>query len=564
MKKRCQGRAAFAAIAGILVVGCISRDEKETCSKSYAELSFSCGGPAGLSLLIAVDTSSSMADKQDLIATSVYNLVDTLTAQNPDNFDFVASPITNIHVAVVSSDLGLVTSEDHIVGAKNETLGCTNPDGDNGAFLTTSKGGESCLSTDSDFAEIDWNEPPNGSTNALATRAECMASQNAEGCEVEQMLESVLLALENRPDFIARGSAYGLAIVVFSDEDDFSISDPALFETTSWRDTPNIAGAYPEENGQYLFPMERYKDRLQAIVDYPVFFGAVIGVPDVDECRGEITDKGCLDHPEMQIVPDDASSGEMTGALAPACTKTDTGSGRDIRATPGRRYVELAEELLGYVISICNDDMDTMIKQMASRIWDAADNSCWSKPYRHEGYAFFDSSDCIRRVKFTVPLGASDDCPEALYDGWGDSLREQFLQSREVSVIKNFDGSFTDKSVSCILPELSLPKDCRQAAGAAEPYTDRAGWYYCENNFEGSKNTCLDGRDNDADGLLDCEDDGCRECDFCGGTKECLLSPACDAQQEVTPKTLAVLPVDSWVETLCRTYEASDTDIGCE
>jgi hypothetical protein len=137
--------------------------------------------------------------------------------------------------------------------------------------------------------------------------------------------------------------------------------DPKLFETTSWNDTPNIAGAYPEENGQYLFPMERYRDRIQAALDYPVFFGAVIGVPDVSECRGDmLTDKGCLDLLEMEVALDDASSDEMTGALVPACTRPDNGSGRVISAAPGRRHVELAEQLQGYIVSIRSDDMDTV------------------------------------------------------------------------------------------------------------------------------------------------------------------------------------------------------------
>jgi hypothetical protein len=559
------------AIVLLWCQGCLDQEagSYSTCSIQYTQIEFSCGGGAeGVSLLLAVDTSSSMADKQNLVSKSVYSLVNTLTTMNPDNFGYVASAISDIRVAVISSDLGLAFGEDHASGGTNQSLHCVDEDGDMGKFKITSGTGKTCLDDGGEWATSDLYTED----GRIADQTMCMASQAANGCEIEQTLESALIAMEGHPDFIhGTHSERVFALIIISDEDDSSIADDALFETASWKESPNIAGGYPIGNGDYLFPTSRYLERFKdaAASWYPMFFGAVVGVPPTDTCQGDgdrLLKNGCLDLAEMQPASSN-SSGDIDGftALDPACAWTDPQNGNAVSATPGRRYVELAEEFgaNGYIASLCNDDMETVMKTMASHIWFNTSPMCWpDMRLRDKTKPYTDMADCMHTVTYHKSIDEDESCPAEFYAGFSEQERLRYESMKTVTPIQDWDGNFTQKSIRCILPKLPLPLDCKEAAAEfQENYSDYSGWYYCENHVENTAGLCDDGLDDDGDGFTDCDDDECAVCDVCGGETECPLSPTCSAVTQGRMTAAALRAAEGGeVDTYCRYHPIDEED----
>ena len=83
----------------------------------------------GLDMLLVVDNSKSMAEEQQIFATSIYKLINTLT-DNPDP-TWQLPDVDNVRIGVVSSDMGLQYG---IGGAELSNPPLCTSDGDDGRF----------------------------------------------------------------------------------------------------------------------------------------------------------------------------------------------------------------------------------------------------------------------------------------------------------------------------------------------------------------------------------------------------------------------------------------------
>jgi len=372
---------------------------------------------AAVDVLLVVDNSGSMAEEQQIFATSVFSLVNSLVAPLP-NSPWPAAD--DVRVAVVSTDMGLqwgdnaYTDGDGWPGQLPQ--GCSDV-GDDGQFQTYGTGmtidlqdnaipcesggvqcptnwtcgniglggigvcqapggdgtNQACPDLDEDWAETAQAEP-NGQ---LSMQVACLSSLGTGGCGLEQQLQSAAVAV-NRGDQAAflRDDAL-LAVIVITDEEDCSIENKALFlvpEIQNQADKKVNIACNLDANEQHLFSTTHFYNALieakQGRVS-GVVFGAIVGVPVDDACQGlgsEIL--ACLDHEDMQKVPiqEETSSGS-TWFFKPACNRME-GAVEVTKARPGRRYVSLAQGFQsgGYVYSICNEDWTPAMADLAAII----------------------------------------------------------------------------------------------------------------------------------------------------------------------------------------------------
>jgi hypothetical protein len=180
-----------------------------------------------------------------------------------------------------------------------------------------------------------------------------------------------------------------LAIVVMSDEDDCSASDPHLF-TNDAKDP--LAKQGPQVrcsmNPQLLYPTQRYIDgfrQLRPGYEQLVVFAGIVGVPadlvdadaraavsfSVAQARDAYFQRMLAD-PRMQnsVIADPNPQQSM---LSPSCMHVDR-TGQVATAAPARRIVDVAAGFgeNGIVQSICQDDfgpaMDAIIAVIAKKL----------------------------------------------------------------------------------------------------------------------------------------------------------------------------------------------------
>ncbi|HSO31986.1 MAG TPA: hypothetical protein VLT33_05705 [Labilithrix sp.] len=289
-------RGVIGSIVVAALAGCLRRDvaaEEPTTKSSFATV---VPQPAidKVDLLIMVDNSSSMADKQRILADAVPDLLrglvqpkcvdkttrvpsgtlaDPLKAaaeQCPTGTEPAFPPITDMHIGIISSSLG---------GMGSNSCGTApgHHNDDHGRLVARGKDGKD-LPQAGDMHFLAWYpdveqntdkvrhpEPPVPATKSLATLSasfrELVTGIGQDGCGLEAQLESVYRFLV-QPDpwtaiAVADGRAtYGaanqvdndllrqraaflrpnslVAVVILSDEDDSSV-DPLAFQGTAWR-----------------------------------------------------------------------------------------------------------------------------------------------------------------------------------------------------------------------------------------------------------------------------------------------------------------------------------------
>jgi len=230
-------------------------------------------------LLIMVDNSVSMADKQAVVAQTVPDLVGRLT--NPDCFDpatgqFVAQvepgqdcpagserafpPVTDMHLGVITSSLG-----GHGADACSPTgVGTYNPHQEDMAHLIARTDSGGTVATYGDKGYLNWDpkgaSSPPGTADAqviIQSFGEMVQGAGEDGCGFESQLESWFrflvdpapyrsmvpvpcydgdtanqcrgpdgidaVVLQQREDFLRKDSV--VAIVMLTDEDDCSVMD---------------------------------------------------------------------------------------------------------------------------------------------------------------------------------------------------------------------------------------------------------------------------------------------------------------------------------------------------
>jgi hypothetical protein len=364
----------------------------------------------GLDLVIVVDDSGSMAEEQALLATSVFSLVNALVSPSA-GAGYEA--VDDLRIAVVSTDMGVsadgeIPDESITPASLQSYLNY----GDDGAFLETSVGsveiedgaipcdglatqcpqgwecaGSFCTSDgaatevdcpngDAKFAE---STADGGVSGLFGTEVACLTSLGTGGCGWEQQLAAAARATErsDQASFF-RGGA-GLGVVVVTDEDDCSMDDPAaLFATAECVDATKLNIACGEHPALLHTP-QFFEDAFFAAKggnSSAVFFAAIVGVPLGAACEGAgYQIGGCLEEPEMQLTQyiDDTSGTDLV-KYAPACERSVDGA-LVTSATPGRRFVELAQALgvRGYVFSICNEDWSDGMSAFAAMAAGALD-----------------------------------------------------------------------------------------------------------------------------------------------------------------------------------------------
>jgi hypothetical protein len=364
-------------------------------------------------ILIVVDTSYSMVEEHVILSTSAFTLINGLVNPLPDAA--LQGGLDDLRVAVVSADMGLswggnpyaygdgwpggdpppncdalgdngkfevygdakqITVHDGVIPCDVSDLqcppgwGCEQIDDVGvGVCETPDVNVVGCPDVEGSFAKTPIEGEPNP---RLATQVACLTSLGTDGCGYEQPLQSAAVGLtrDDQAAFVREEAL--LAVIVVSDEDDCSIATNALFYVPEIQEQSaqqnNLAcGSHPE----HLYSPQGYRDLLVGELkggdEQAVLFAAIVGVPPADACQGRGDEiDGCLDHADMQLVPEQIQG---TWFWEPACVREEGGD-EVTRAWPGRRFVELAQLFgqRGYVYSICNADWSPAMTDVAAMI----------------------------------------------------------------------------------------------------------------------------------------------------------------------------------------------------
>ncbi len=312
-------------------------------------------------ILFVVDNSMSMAEEQARMAEAFPQLIIGILDPAPP-----ARPVTDLHVGVVSTDMGTG-------GYTLET--CPNPDeGDDGVLLhEPSEVVDGCESSYPPFLGYGSETPDAEAIEWISTGFQCIATLGTDGCGFEQQLKASTRALIDHRDGANAGflRPESIVVVVFlSDEDDCSVApgSEGIFDPD---DTSLGHLTVRCFNHSYMLEsVTTYIEGLQSIrPSTPDLLAAfIVGVPRGPECEGQGDSIfGCLELEAMAEVLDPT---DMI-TLLPACEIPDAGT----RATPARRFVMVAQDLRAqaYVQSICSPDYTPTVDWLMSRIADLAD-----------------------------------------------------------------------------------------------------------------------------------------------------------------------------------------------
>jgi hypothetical protein len=263
---------------------------------------------------------------------------------------------------------------------------------------------------------------------------------------------------------------------------------------------------------QYLFPTNRYMGswlQLKGGARAGVVFAAIVGVPREDVCQGagnRLSD--CLSDGDMQYtLRVEGTPPNEQNFFAYACQRAEV-----TKATPGRRYVQVAQELgdKGYVYSICNEDWSEAMADIANLIAVSVGSSCYEDslvwaPLSQENQELENCPGCgtaVCNLVYEYDQGYECDAEESL-KACEDRLLaadpppscpEIFGEQEGELRYEMSDDPFPRMVVTCIVPKLPAPFECSGENGADAKYADDEtifGWYYCENQ------DCVGGVDDD-------------------------------------------------------------------
>jgi hypothetical protein len=174
-----------------------------------------------LDLLFVIDNSSSTADKQTVFNKNFPAFIAAL--------DAFPGGRPNVHIGVVTSTVD--------IGAPGFAPGCPSPDPAEDGLLQNQPGANAApgCAVPTDFWISDVANPDGTRTTnypgQLADVFSCIADVGATGCGFEAQLEGMKRALSgDRPENAGflRSDAY-LGVVILTDEDDCSATDPTIF-----------------------------------------------------------------------------------------------------------------------------------------------------------------------------------------------------------------------------------------------------------------------------------------------------------------------------------------------
>jgi hypothetical protein len=348
------------------VLGCRSRDA--CLDEACCEIA---GAP--VDVLLVIDNSISMEEEQVSLAEQIPRVVDILAS---GDFDGDGVPETaaayDLHFGVVTTDMG--------------TGGVTVPTcpepmfGDDGALRTLGRADlASCVDSYPTFLTLHPSDAE-ADPHAVARDLTCVGQAGTGGCGFEQPLEAMLKAVTPSTSplrFVAGTSGHAdganagflrddsiLVVLVLSDENDCSVSDPELLDPGSTRYSEDLnlrCFSYPDA----LHPVARYVDGLLATRSDPrdLIFAVVAGIPM------DLTPGGT---PEFAAVLSDPRMAEVLEGIAPTRLRfscEDVGGA----AFPPRRLVEAAQQLqergaTSALGSICQADLSGPLEDLLRRI----------------------------------------------------------------------------------------------------------------------------------------------------------------------------------------------------
>jgi hypothetical protein len=423
MTRRAQGHAVyvFLAVGAALLSGCLERELKplNPCLVSGVVAEIAVTNIDKIDLLFMVDNSGSMREEQAALRAQFPNLIRVLTSGDIDPTDAVPQnfpPVTDMHLAVVSSDLGL----SGIAG-----IPLCNGLGSDGTMIDVRTCAPSAPFPR--FLEFSPGEGEDATALGaqLANEFACVADLGTMGCGFEQQLENTLKAvwpadnmdvwflpdpsgfggtgqggnLGANGDFIRNDPNEGLsliAIILVTDEEDCSSGNMSHFRpdngTLAADDPLKMQGlntrCYFEamldrdstmdgiQNN--LYGPGRYVQALRALRpgnEKLVIFAAIAGVPPelVEEEDLNAVDFGnpaaanafydsiLADRRMIETLDDRGTADVADDNLVPSCDR-----GEMAKAYPPRRIIEVARGFgaNGIVQSICQDDFTPAINQI--------------------------------------------------------------------------------------------------------------------------------------------------------------------------------------------------------
>jgi hypothetical protein len=396
------------------------------CTIAAASIDAAQNGVDKVDVLFVIDNSGSMSEEQLKLSKELPRLVRVLASGDLDGVpntngqpDF--TPVSSLHLGVVSSDLGVngqlgvngcgtssFKANDQNVGSAR-SHGENKPHGDEGRLLSSTAvalagvsievmGAASqaiaaraeCASTN--VPRFLTFEPGKSGVEEVSQQFGCIAELGVNGCGYEQQLESMWRALAPSSDttFSTGSAGQGgpsglnngflredgvLVVIVVSDEEDCSSPDQSrdlLYAPSSSNNKD--ANVLCARHANALHPVSRYVDGLKSLkppaYQDRIIFAGIVGVPTADQTANRTPDQ-ILALPAMTVEEEDNGGGVMR--LRAACIAGDAG-----RADPARRMVEVARSFgkNGVITSICEEDYGPALSAVIAKIADKLSGAC--------------------------------------------------------------------------------------------------------------------------------------------------------------------------------------------
>lgn len=416
-----------------------------------------------LDILVVMDNSFGMEPKQATFLSAFAELITVLLDPpvNPETGVKIREPLKDLHLGVVSTDLG--------VGMEVPT--CEVPLGDDG-ILQNAPRGDGCESSYPMFLSYafpEGSDPDRAAVEKLANDFTCIAALGGTGCGFEQPLEAArkaltLHAMPGGPNGGFLRDEAVLAIIFFTEENDCSAADYSLFDPSNLEFGP-YSSARCLNGRSLLYPVSDYTTAFRSLKENrgDVILGIVGGVPPGElACNGRGDELGgCLDLAIMEerLTPEEDSL-EIVCDVPPGCVAS--GSMCDVAANPATRFIELAQSFAdnAMVQSICSENYSSAVGSITNKILERLGGTSLDMPtYKDPD----DPCRCLTECSVYETLSGDFECPSP---------------KTRVATIMGDDCTY--QSV-CEIPQAgAFLDDCSLACGDANAsyHTSGEGWYY--------------------------------------------------------------------------------------
>jgi hypothetical protein len=331
-------------------------------------------------MLFVIDDSPSMLDKQTNLKNSFPSFINEL--------NLLPGGLPNVHIGVVSSDLGTKGAEDATAGPGiGSGPGSCSGTGKNGDLQTN---GTSLVQGAfiADTKNTDGTRTKNY-TGMLQDAFSAIASVGAGGCGFEQQIEAAKRALNNNPanaGFLRPNAS--LAIIILTDEDDCSIAHSTLLGSdtntlgplTSFRcvrfgitcdvggTTSNEMNMVGAKSGCHSNESSAYLTR---IAGYEQFFKSLKPDPNqimISALRGNPT-------PVEVVLRTPPGGGAAIEAIEHSCSY-DGAVGPEV-ADPGIRLTQFTASFSrGTSASVCTRDLSMPLTNVARQVRSLVGDTC--------------------------------------------------------------------------------------------------------------------------------------------------------------------------------------------